>query len=163
MKSSKTATIALIFICGCLVATSQAAMKIVHAINSGGPSYTDTNGITYSADQTPKEGTREWPYPFGGISGPDAVLYSTCRYSQDDIGFTYQLRVDGDGWYGLLMHSNVYTGQVGQYLYNVTLNGNVVILPWYDPFARCGSFKICNDIAYFHICNGMLYWHGGNG
>jgi Malectin domain len=143
--------------------TCQASVEIVHAINSGGPNYTDTNGITYSADQTPKEGTMVWPYPFGGIQGPDAALYDACRYSMNESGLTYQLRVDGDGWYGLVVLSSVYTGQVGQYLYNVTLNGNAVILPLYDPFARCGLFKICNEIVYFHICDGMMYWRGQGG
>jgi Malectin domain len=162
MDRASSKIILLLISSGCLmVTTSRDSVEIIHAINSGGPRHT-VNDIKYVADETPSNGTLAWRYKIRGIAGPEEVLYKTCRFSENDTGFTYWLPVDGDGWYGLALLTNVYTGQVNQYLYDVTLNGNVVIQHWYDPFKQCGLFNTCNEIVYFHICDGILYWKSGN-
>jgi Malectin domain len=141
-----------------LLPAARSIIRVLDAINCGGPEYTDSNGVTYDADTNTDGARYAWNLMFGGITGPDALLYATCRYTSQGTPVTYRLPVAGNGQYALVLHFADDSSILGHRIFNVKLNGNIQVLTNFDIYDECGHQNICNQIVYFSICEGVLYW-----
>uniref|UniRef100_A0A8C1MG37 Malectin n=1 Tax=Cyprinus carpio TaxID=7962 RepID=A0A8C1MG37_CYPCA len=118
------------------------AERVIWAVNSGGDAHTDAA----------EEGIIFPPYP------EDQVLYQTERYNEDTFGYEIPIREEGD--YILVMkYAEVYFAQSQQKVFDVRLNGHVVVKDL-DIFDRVGHSTAHDEIVPFSIKRGKLSVHG---
>uniref|UniRef100_A0A671Q3R1 Malectin n=1 Tax=Sinocyclocheilus anshuiensis TaxID=1608454 RepID=A0A671Q3R1_9TELE len=91
-------------------------------------------------------------------SPEDQVLYQTERYNEDTFGYEIPIREEGD--YILVMkYAEVYFAQSQQKVFDVRLNGHVVVKDL-DIFDRVGHSTAHDEIVPFSIKRGKLSVHG---
>ncbi|XDV48741.1 hypothetical protein PO909_018115 [Leuciscus waleckii] len=91
-------------------------------------------------------------------SPEDQILYQTERYNEDTFGYEVPIREEGD--YILVMkYAEVYFAQSQQKVFDVRLNGHVVVKDL-DIFDRVGHSTAHDEIVPFSIKRGKLSVHG---
>jgi len=109
-------------------------------VNSGGGSYTDSQGHAWSSD-TGFAGGYLWSVGSsisGTATGP---LYQTCRYG---YAFNYVFAVPNGTYTVNLKFAEVARGGTGQRLFNVGING-AAVLTNFDIFAAAGGMYVAVD------------------
>ncbi|HVZ80896.1 MAG TPA: malectin domain-containing carbohydrate-binding protein, partial [bacterium] len=122
-------------------------------VNAGGPSYTDTLGNVWSADQNFSGGST---IASGGtITGTsDSTLYDTQRYGT----FSYSFAVPAGSYQVTLKLAETYSGDFsnGSRVFNIAINGTTVASNL-DIFAQVGS-NAADDKVFSNIApsGGMI-------
>jgi Malectin domain len=153
MKSICLAAILVVWTISCFQTTEQ--MEIVYAVNCGGDAYTDSNGINYQKDTSTEGSPYTFPFNINGINDHDRVIYQTCLYHVSSL--SYDLPLNGDGWYGLLLHLADDSHPIHERRLEFKLNGQHILLDL-DFIKDCGRHHVCNQIFYFKVCQGTLYY-----
>lgn len=129
----------LLFICCDLV---RSLGEVIYAINAGGESHVDTDGIHYRRD--PLHGRIGTASDYGKqliisrVPRTDQILYQTERYHHATFG--YEIPVNRDGEYVLVIKfCEVYFSSPGMKVFDVTLNGVHTVVSDLDIFAKVGK------------------------
>ncbi|GFQ70527.1 malectin-A [Trichonephila clavata] len=116
--------------------------EIIYAINAGGESHVDSDGIHYRRD--PLHGRIGTASDYGKqliisrVPRTDQVLYQTERYHHATFG--YEIPVNKDGDYVLVLKfCEVYFSSPGMKVFDVTLNGVHTVVSDLDIFAKVGK------------------------
>uniref|UniRef100_A0A6A7G157 Malectin-B-like n=2 Tax=Hirondellea gigas TaxID=1518452 RepID=A0A6A7G157_9CRUS len=133
--------------------------EVIYAVNAGGDSHTDVHGVQYVSDPLLAEdvGTAS---DFGRglviarVPPADQVLYQTERYHDSTFGYNLPLRGDGD-YVLVLMFAEVYFNAPDQKVFNVELNG-AVVLAELDIFSRVGRGVAHLEIVPFRVKEGRV-------
>ncbi|KAM6965495.1 malectin isoform 1-T2 [Aplochiton taeniatus] len=138
------------------------AERVIWAVNAGGEAHTDVHGIHFKKD--PLEGKLGKASDYGmrlpilRSSPEDQILYQTERYNEDNFGYEVPIRDEGD--YILVMkYAEVYFAQSQQKVFDVRLNGHVVVKDL-DIFERVGHSTAHDEIVPFSIRRGKLSVQG---
>ncbi|XP_016092411.1 malectin isoform X2 [Sinocyclocheilus grahami] len=152
----------LVEVCRAETGAPSLAERVIWAVNAGGDAHTDAHGIYYRKD--PLEGKLGKASDYGirlpilRSSPEDQVLYQTERYNEDTFGYEIPIREEGD--YILVMkYAEVYFAQSQQKVFDVRLNGHVVVKDL-DIFDRVGHSTAHDEIVPFSIKRGKLSVHG---
>ena len=135
--------------------------EIIFALNAGGESYTDSNGIRYRrdylADGTASDYGRS--LEIHRVPQQDKILYQTERYSSETFGYTISMP-SSDGDYVLwLKFSEVWFNAPGQKVFDVALNENVVVENL-DIFGKVGRGVAHDEVVPFQIRQNKLIING---
>jgi hypothetical protein len=135
--------------------------EIIFALNAGGESHTDSNGIRYRRDYL-VEGL---PSDYGRsldiqrVPQQDKILYQTERYATETFGYTVTMPF-GDGDYVLwLKFSEVWFNAPGQKVFDVAINDNIVVQNL-DIFEKVGRGVAHDEIIPFQIRSNKLIING---
>ena len=115
-------------------------------VNAGGPSYTDTLGNVWAADENYNGGSTV--ASGGTITGTnDSTLYDTQRYGT----FSYSFAVPAGSYQVTLKFAETYSGDfsTGTRVFNVSING-ASVLSNQDIFAQAGS-NAADDKTFSNI------------
>uniref|UniRef100_A0A4W4HQA7 Malectin domain-containing protein n=1 Tax=Electrophorus electricus TaxID=8005 RepID=A0A4W4HQA7_ELEEL len=138
------------------------AERVIWAVNSGGDAHTDVHGVQYRKD--PLEGRVGKASDYGmrlpilRSSPEDQVLYQTERYNEDTFGYEVPVRDEGE-YILVLKFAEVYFAQSQQKVFDVRLNGHVVVKDL-DIFDRVGHSTAHDEIVPFSIKRGKLSVQG---
>lgn len=92
-------TLPLLLLLGVFAYVSD-CLEVIYAINAGGESHTDSNGISYTKDPLMgKVGTASdygKQLIIGRINNVDQILYQTERYHHNTFGYDIPISQDGD-------------------------------------------------------------------
>ena len=116
-------------------------------VNAGGPSYTDTLGNVWAADENFNGGSTI--AEGGAVTGTnDSTLYDTQRYGT----FSYSFNVPAGSYQVTLKLAENYSGDfaTGDRVFNIAINGSTV-LSNLDVFSQVGSNtaddKVINNVS----------------
>ncbi|KAG9354687.1 hypothetical protein JZ751_001400 [Albula glossodonta] len=134
------------------------AERVIWAVNAGGEAHTDVHGINFKKDPLEGKVGKASDYgmrlPILRSSPEDQILYQTERYNEDTFGYEVPIREEGD--YILVMkYAEVYFAQSQQKVFDVRLNGHVVVKDL-DIFERVGHSTAHDEIVPFSIRKGKL-------
>lgn len=134
------------------------AERVIWAVNAGGDAHTDVHGIHFKKDPLEGKVGKASDYgmrlPILRSSPEDQILYQTERYNEDTFGYEVPIREEGD--YILVMkYAEVYFAQSQQKVFDVRLNGHVVVKDL-DIFERVGHSTAHDEIVPFSIRKGKL-------
>lgn len=138
------------------------AERVIWAVNAGGDAHTDVHGIHFKKD--PLEGKLGKASDYGvrlpilRSSPEDQMLYQTERYNEDTFGYEVPIREEGD-YILVLKFAEVYFAQSQQKVFDVRLNGHVVVKDL-DIFDRVGHSTAHDEIVPLSIKRGKLSVHG---
>ncbi|CAG02511.1 unnamed protein product, partial [Tetraodon nigroviridis] len=130
------------------------ADRVIWAVNAGGEAHVDVHGIHFRKDPLEGKVGKASDYgmrlPILRSSPEDQILYQTERYNEDTFGYDIPIRDEGD--YILVMkYAEVYFAQSQQKVFDVRLNGHVVVKDL-DIFDR-GKLSVQGEVSTF---NGKL-------
>lgn len=130
--------------------------KVIIAINCGGDSYTDKDGVEYIEDKYYDGGVisdHGLNYDIGGTS--DMELYQTERWSSDTL--TYSLPIKTPGKYVLILKfSEVYFQSTNEKIFDITI-GKRVIIKDLDIYAKAGKAAAHDEYIEFEIKNDRVF------
>ncbi len=112
-------------------------------VNAGGPTYTDTLGNVWAADENYSGGTTV--ASGGAVTGTnDSTLYDTQRYG---ASFSYSFNVPAGSYQVSLLFAETYSGDfgTGDRIFNVAING-VTVLANLDVYAKVGANTALDEI-----------------
>lgn len=120
-------------------------------INAGGQAYTDSNGVTWSADTSFSGGaTAATTASIRGTNTP--ALYQRSRTG----AFSYNFAVGNGGCTVKLRFAEIQYTQTGQRVFNVQINGQTV-LSNFDIMTKTGAPNTAWDSQYqVNVTNGQL-------
>lgn len=123
-------------------------------INCGGPNYLDSKGQTWQADQSFNTGS---PYSSSASIGgtTDPTLFTTERYNGGSSPMIYSFPVANGSYHVNLLFAEIYFASAGVRVFNVKLQGNLVIQNL-DIFAAVGADKALVKGADVEVLNGVL-------
>ncbi|TRY65598.1 hypothetical protein DNTS_015203 [Danionella cerebrum] len=152
----------LLEVCQAQSGVSSLAERVIWAVNAGGDMHTDVHGILFKKDPLEGKVGKASDYglrlPILRSSPDDQILYQTERYNEDTFGYEVPIREEGD--YILVMkYAEVYFAQSQQKVFDVRLNGHVVVKDL-DIFDRVGHSTAHDEIVPFSIKRGKLSVHG---
>jgi hypothetical protein len=126
--------------------------ELVYAVNLGGETHEDSNGILYQKD-TLSYGKIKFSRNVAGASAQDQPIYGTFFY---DINLTLDLPIKGNGDYKLILKfvedsygdrkMDVFINQVHHVVEKLNVNTNVALDTAYDR------------IIHFSVLNNELTW-----
>ena len=72
--------------------------EVIYAVNSGGSSHTDLNGVHYQADKLSVGISSDYGknVQIGRVAAADQILYQTERYHVADFGYNIPIKQEGD-------------------------------------------------------------------
>lgn len=72
--------------------------EVIYAVNSGGSSHTDLNGVHYQADKLSVGISSDYGkgVQVGRVAGADQILYQTERYHVADFGYSIPIKQEGE-------------------------------------------------------------------
>ncbi|CAG7830517.1 unnamed protein product [Allacma fusca] len=129
---------------------------LVYAVNAGGKSHTDANGIHYQEDPlvvgfASDQGLR---MDIQGTSVVDAYLYQTERYAYHSFG--YDIPVTEDGTYlVVLKFSEVSFHTTATKVFNIRLNGKHMMQENLDIFEKAGFATAHDVMIVFKVSNSV--------
>lgn len=137
------------------------ALEVIYALNAGGDSFTDSNGIRYRRDYL-TEGT---PSDYGKsldikrVQPQDKILYQTERYHTESFSYNIPMP-SGDGDYVLwLKFSEVWFNAPGLKVFDVALNDDIVVKDL-DIFERVGRGVAHDEIVPFQVRQNKIIING---
>lgn len=136
--------------------------NVIYAINAGGESHVDSNGIKYARDPLMGKTGTESDYGkqllmINRVKPNDELLYQTERYHHDSFG--YELPIAGDGEYALILKfCEVYFNAPNMKVFDVLLNGRHMIITDLDIFSLVGKGSAHDEYVYFTVSRGRLYF-----
>ncbi len=135
--------------------------EIIFALNAGGESHTDSNGVRYRrdylADGVPSDYGRS--LDIQRVPQQDKILYQTERYATETFGYTIAMP-SGDGDYVLwLKFSEVWFNAPGQKVFDIAINDNIAV-EGLDIFGKVGRGVAHDEIIPFQIRQNKLILNG---
>lgn len=137
--------------------------EVIYAINAGGESHTDIDGIHYKRD--PLHGKIGTPSDYGKqlvigrVQRADQILYQTERYHQGTFG--YDIPVNRDGEYVLILKfCEVYFNSPGMKVFDVVLNGVHTVVSDLDIFAKVGKGVAHDEHIPFRVRGNKIIVNG---
>ena len=124
--------------------------NVVFAVNCGGPQYTDSTGVIYTAD-TMYSGGYLGTTAATTSGTVDDALYQTERYGN----FSYNVPVANGNYSVTLRFSEIYWTAPGQRLFSVVINGQKVISNL-DLYARVGKNAAYDVVIPVSVTNGAI-------
>ena len=81
-----------------LVSYTHCIGEVIYAVNSGGSSHTDLNGVHYQADKLSVGISSDYgkSVQIGRVAPADQILYQTERYHVADFGYNIPIKQEGD-------------------------------------------------------------------
>ena len=142
------------FLLVCLPAAAQTQQPI--RINCGGPAYTDTNGQLWQADTRYNAGTA-FTINSTAAGTTDPILYQSYRFNDTATPMIYTLPVAAGSYRVNLLfaETNSTTQAVGARVFNVKLNGTVV-LQNFDIYAAVGANAAVVEAFNTVVTNGSM-------
>ena len=72
--------------------------EVIYAVNSGGSSHTDLNGVHYQADKLSVGISSDYgkSVQIGRVASADQILYQTERYHVADFGYNIPIKQEGE-------------------------------------------------------------------
>uniref|UniRef100_A0A3P9JWI5 Malectin n=1 Tax=Oryzias latipes TaxID=8090 RepID=A0A3P9JWI5_ORYLA len=138
------------------------AERVIWAVNAGGEAHVDVHGIHFKKDPLEGKVGKASDYgvrlPILRSSPEDQILYQTERYNEDTFGYDIPIREEGN-YILVLKFSEVYFAQSQQKVFDVRLNGHVVVKDL-DIFDRVGHSTAHDEIVPFSINRGKLTVQG---
>jgi hypothetical protein len=121
-------------------------------INSGGPSYTDSLGQVWSADQSFVNGTTQTDAGQAVAGTVDDPLYRSERYAAT---LKYQVPVANGTYEVTLYFAEMYFAAAGARVFNVSLEGQTV-LQNFDIWAVAGKYAAVTRTYSIKVSDGVL-------
>nr|AUX81344.1 malectin [Brachionus plicatilis] len=150
----------LVFFCG-LFSQISCLGEIIYALNAGGDSFTDINGIRYRRDYLTDGVASDYgrSLDIKRVSGQDKILYQTERYSSET--FSYSISIPStDAEYVLwLKFSEVWFNAPNLKVFDVALNDAIVVKDL-DIFANVGRGVAHDEIIPFQVRKNKLIVEG---
>ncbi|XP_049660925.1 malectin isoform X1 [Accipiter gentilis] len=138
------------------------ADSVVWAVNAGGDAHVDVNGIHFRKDPLEGRVGRASDYgmklPILRSNAEDQILYQTERYNEETFGYEVPIKEEGD-YVLVLKFAEVYFAQSQQKVFDVRLNGHVVVKDL-DIFDRVGHSTAHDEIIPMSIKKGKLSVQG---
>lgn len=132
--------------------------RVIWAVNSGGEAHMDVHGIHFKKDPLEGKVGKASDYgvrlPILRSSPEDQILYQTERYNEDTFGYEVPIRDEGD-YILVLKFAEVYFAQSQQKVFDVRLNGHIVVKDL-DIFDRVGHSTAHDEIVPLSIRRGKL-------
>jgi hypothetical protein len=120
-------------------------------INSGGSAYTDASGTTWSAD-TSFTGGQTFAVSRSIANTSTPALYQNCRWG----AFTYSIPVSSGKYTVKLKFAEISMTGPDQRMFNVTINGTLVLLNL-DVYAEAdGAFRAVDKSFAVTVTNGRV-------
>ena len=120
-------------------------------VNSGGPTYLDSLGQTWSADEG-YSGGYSASTTSNILNTADPTLYQTERWN----AFTYEFTVPNGSYNVVLKFAEIYWTKVGQRVFNVSINGTQVLTN-FDIIAAAGAPLTAIDKTFpVTVTNGIV-------
>lgn len=134
--------------------------QVIYAVNCGGETHVDSNGIRYERDPLQNKIGIASDYGkrllIGRVPPNDHILYQTERYHTNTFG--YDIPVNSDGDYVLVLKfSEVYFNGPNQKVFDVVLNGDHTIVSDLDIFEKVGRGVAHDEYIPFKISKGCVY------
>ena len=144
-----------------LAQTTSALGEIMFALNAGGDSYTDSNGIRYRRDYLADGVASDYgrALDIQRVPQQDKILYQTERYSSETFGYTVSMPSSDADYVLWLKFSEVWFNAPGQKVFDIGLNDNVVVENL-DIFAKVGRGVAHDEIVPFQIRQNKLIING---
>uniref|UniRef100_A0A8B9M8V6 Malectin n=88 Tax=Neognathae TaxID=8825 RepID=A0A8B9M8V6_9AVES len=128
----------------------------------GGDAHVDVNGIHFRKDPLEGRVGRASDYgmklPILRSNAEDQILYQTERYNEETFGYEVPIKEEGD-YVLVLKFAEVYFAQSQQKVFDVRLNGHVVVKDL-DIFDRVGHSTAHDEIIPMSIKKGKLSVQG---
>jgi len=133
--------------------------KVIAAINCGGKSYTDSNGIKYEADKYFNGGvSSDHGLSFSIRNTDDEILYQTERWSSSTLTYSIPLKTHANGRYVLILKfSEVYFNRKGEKVFNVAL-GKENVIHNLDIFSKVGKAEAYDEYLELEIKNRQVFY-----
>lgn len=131
--------------------------KVVFALNCGGDSYEDNDGVIYEADDFYNTGNpSDYGLQYDIDLTKDEELYQTERWAEKDLIYTVPFEEEGN-FVLILKFSEVYFSQSNEKIFDVAL-GDAIIIKNLDVFDQVGKAKAHDEYVEFQIKNEVLYY-----
>lgn len=82
----------------CFTPFAECIGEVIYAVNSGGSSHTDLNGVHYQADRLSVGISSDYgkSVQIGRVASADQILYQTERYHVADFGYNIPIKQEGE-------------------------------------------------------------------
>lgn len=137
--------------------------EIIYAVNAGGETHVDKNGIHYERDPLMNKVGTASDYGkqllmIGRVAQNDEILYQTERYHHDS--FAYDIPIIQDGDYVLVLKfCEVYFNAPNMKVFDVVLNNAHTIVSELDIFDKVGRGVAHDEYIPFSVSRGKLYYN----
>ncbi|XP_026465848.1 malectin-A-like, partial [Ctenocephalides felis] len=137
--------------------------EIIYAVNAGGETHVDKNGIRYEKDPLMNKIGTASDYGkqllmIGRVLQNDEILYQTERYHHDTFG--YDIPIIQDGEYVLVLKfCEVYFNAPNMKVFDVVLNNAHTIVSELDIFDKVGRGVAHDEYIPFSVSRGKLYYN----
>lgn len=138
-------------------AISVRGANVIYAVNAGGSSHTDRNGIRYIADPLSVGVSSDYGQRFNirRSTADDQILYQTERWHHES--FSYEIPVKADGEYVLVLKfSEVYFNGAEQKVFDIQLNNQHMVVTNLDIYDKVGHATAYDEIIPFSVQKGKL-------
>jgi len=135
--------------------------EIIYALNAGGESFTDTNGIRYRRDYLTVGTASDYgkSLDIKRVPQQDKQLYQTERYSSETFGYTIPMSSNDEDYVLWLKFSEVWFNAPNLKVFDVTLN-DVVVVDSLDIFDKVGRGVAHDEVIPFHIRKNKIIING---
>ncbi|XP_067683414.1 malectin-B-like [Haliotis asinina] len=135
--------------------------EVIWAVNCGGGSHTDVQGIRYQADPLKIGQASDYGKSLliQRVVPQDQILYQTERYHMSTFGYDVPLSKDGD-YIIVLKFSEVWFTAPNRKVFDVVLNGEHTIVSELDIYSRVGRGVAHDEIVPFSVKGGKLRVNG---
>jgi hypothetical protein len=134
--------------------------EIIYALNAGGDTFKDSNGILYEKDYLTVGTASDYgkSLDIKRVPAQDKHLYQTERYASETFGYEIPISTDGD--YVLwLKFSEVWFNAPNQKVFDVSLN-NVIVVKDLDIFERVGRGIAHDEKVPFQVRQNKIIING---
>jgi len=130
--------------------------EVIYAVNSGGSSHTDLNGVHYQADKLSVGISSDYgkSVQIGRVAPADQILYQTERYHVADFGYNIPIKHEGD-FVLVLKFSEVYFRGSKLKVFDIRVNQFTVIKDL-DIYDKVGYGIAHDEYVPFSIKKGTL-------
>jgi Malectin domain len=132
------------------------AYEVTFAMNAGGDSHMDTNGVLYEEDNNNNDYRIHWVrnIKIFKAASHDAILYRTMHMRRT---MRYDIPINENGKYWLiLMFVEIDEKASKKRVFDVFLNGKHKVLANFDIFAKAGRQTAHDEFVHFSVCNGTM-------
>eukprot|EP00795_Rhopilema_esculentum_P015276 gene15275-6487_t len=130
--------------------------EVIYAVNSGGSSHTDLNGVHYQADKLSVGISSDYGknVQIGRVAAADQILYQTERYHVADFGYNIPIKQEGD-FVLVLKFSEVYFRGSKLKVFDIKINQFPVVKDL-DIYDKVGYGIAHDEYIPFSIKKGTL-------
>ncbi len=136
---------------------SPSSLSVVWAVNCGGDSHVDSQGVRYMSDPMTDGTASDYGKQLiiARVPQQDQLLYQTERYHTGTFG--YDMPLEDDGWYVLVLKfSEVYFNAANMKVFDVVLNGDLTLASDLDIFDRVGRGVAHDEVFEFEVRGGKI-------